>query len=78
MTLIIFAIYLFVLIIVFGFIAIVVMHIGEFRQYSRYLSIVLKIYLLAIILIALFGGYQILTDDTPRLKKSDTVQKIEF
>lgn len=79
MTLIIFAIYLFVLLIIFGFIAIVILHIGEFREYSRYLSVVLKIYLIAVVVIAIFGWYKVLTDDTPSLKSSTTkVEKIDF
>ncbi len=79
MNLVLIGIYLFMVLIIFGFIAIVVMHIGTFRQYSKYLSIVLKIYLIAILTIALFGGYMILTGKyISSTKSSNSVQKINF
>jgi hypothetical protein len=49
-----FGLYLLIIVILFAFIAVVVMHIGNFKQYSKYLSIVLKIYLVVIMLIAIF------------------------
>jgi hypothetical protein len=51
MNWILFGIYLFCIISLFAFIAIVLMHIGEFRQYSRYINPVLRIYIVLIILI---------------------------
>ncbi len=53
------------------------MHIGNFKQYSKYLSIVLKIYLVVIMLIAIFWGYKILTDYTPA-KKTKNMPTLEF
>ncbi len=74
-----FGIYLLVIIVLFAFIAIVVMHIGNFKQYSKYLSVVLRIYLVVILLIAIFGGYKILTDYTPAKKSRNIpVEKIDF
>lgn len=77
MNLVIFGIYLFVLIILLGFISIVILHIGAFRAYSKYLSIVLRIYIIAVIMIALFGGYRVLTDHTPA-KNSNPPQNLDF
>jgi len=75
-----FGIYLAVLLFVFVYIAIVVMHIGEFRQYSRHLSVVLRIYLIVVVLIALFGAYKVLTGKYVAPKKSETnkIQKLDF
>lgn len=71
-------IYLAVLIILFAFVMIVVMHIGTFRDYSPSLKIVLRIYLITIILIAIFWAYKILTDTTPSKSPSTNTQKLEF
>lgn len=55
------------------------MHIGNFKQYSKYLSVVLRIYLVVILLIAIFGGYKILTDYTPAKKSRNMpIEKIDF
>ncbi len=54
MQLAIFGFYLIALLVIFIYIAIVVMHIGDFRKYSKYLSIVLRIYLVAVLCIACF------------------------
>ncbi len=54
MNLILLGLYLIVIIVLFAFIGIVVMHIGTFKEYSKYLSTVLKIYLIAIFVIAIF------------------------
>ena len=66
------------LIILFAFISIVVMHIGGFKDYSKYLSMVLKIYLVIILIIAIFGGYKILTDYTPAKQNRVNTEKIDF
>ena len=80
MNLVLIGMYLFMILLIFGFIAIVVMHIGIFRQYSKYLSIVLKIYLVTILLIAIFGGYKILTGTyiSPAKSAEETAKKIDF
>lgn len=77
-NIILFGVYLLVILVLFAFISIVVMHIGNFKQYSKYLSVVLKIYLVLIILIAIFGGYRILTDYTPAKKNRTTLEKLDF
>jgi Na+/glutamate symporter len=75
-----FGIYLAVLLFVFVYIAIVIMHIGEFREYSLYLAVVLRVYLILIVLIALFGAYKVLTGKYVAPKKSPThqIQKLDF
>jgi amino acid permease len=79
MNWILFGIYLFCIISLFAFIAIVIMHIGEFRQYSRYINPILRLYVFLIVLIALFGGYKVLTDNTPSsATSSPTKVKMEF
>ena len=79
MQLVIFGIYLVVLLVIFIYIAIVVMHIGDFRKYSRYLSVVLRIYLVAVLAIACFWMYKILTGKYVAPKKSwSQVQRIDF
>jgi hypothetical protein len=39
------------------------MHIGEFRQYSRYITPVLRLYIVLVAGFAVFGGYMVLTSD---------------
>lgn len=79
MNIILFGIYLFILFVIFAFITIITLHIGSFRQYSKYLSVVLKIYLVTILIIGLFGGYMILTSKYIPLKKMNApVQKLNF
>lgn len=78
MNIVIFGVYLLVLLILFAFISIVVMHIGRFKEYSKYLSVVLKIYLIVVLLISFFGGYKILTDYTPAKKNRVNVENINF
>lgn len=79
MNIMLFGIYLFVLVVIFIFISIVVLHIGNFREYSRYLSVVLRLYLIALIVIGIFGGYMILTSDHPVVRETSTpVQKVNF
>ena len=70
MLLIIFGIYLVALLVIFIYISIVVMHIGDFRKYSKYLSVVLRIYLVAVLAIACFGIYKILTGKYVAPKKT--------
>lgn len=79
MNIIFLSIYLFILLIICAFIAIVVMHIGAFRQYSKYLSVVLKIYLIVVLIIGIFGGYMIVTNkNTPIRKLTPATQKLNF
>ncbi len=79
MNIILFGIYLFILIVIFAFIAIITIHIGNFRQYSKYLSVVLKIYLITVLMIGIFGGYMLLTSKyTPIKKINAPVQKLNF
>ena len=79
MNIILFGIYLFILLVVFAFIAIITIHIGNFRQYSKYLSVVLKIYLVTVLIIGIFGGYMILTSKYIPLKKMNpSTQKLNF
>lgn len=74
MNWILFGIYLLCVILIFVFISIVLMHIGEFRQYSKYITPILRIYLIVIVLIALFGAYKVLTSRVmPTLTDSPTV-----
>ena len=56
------------------------MHIGNFRQYSRYINPVLRIYVVLIISIALIGAYLVLTDDArPKsLETTSSKVKLEF
>ena len=65
MNLILLGIYLVVLVILFAFVGIVIMHIGIFKQYSKFLTPVIRIYLVMVILIAIFGAYKIYVDYTP-------------
>ncbi len=63
------------------FIAILIMHIGEFRQYSRYITPVLRLYIVLVAGIAVFGGYMVLTSDiVPTAAKSSggSQLKLEF
>lgn len=80
MQLAIFGFYLIALLVIFIYIAIVVMHIGDFRKYSKYLSIVLRIYLVAVLCIACFWIYKILTGTKYVAPKKNwiQVQKIDF
>ena len=78
MNLVLFGVYLLIILILFAFIAIVVMHIGNFKDYSKYLSIVLKIYLITIVVIAVFGAYKILSHYTPPKKSNTPIEKINF
>ncbi|MBC7498804.1 hypothetical protein H7170_04130 [Candidatus Gracilibacteria bacterium] len=56
-----FGLYLFLLLGIFGFLAIFMMHIRDYRQYSRYITTITRAYLLLMVAIAIFGGYHILT-----------------
>lgn len=79
MNLILLGIYLVVIVILFAFVGIVTMHIGDFKQYSKYISPILRIYLVLIVLIALFGAYKIYTDYTPSKKnRITTIEQIDF
>lgn len=53
--------YLLLLIGIFGFLAVFMMHIRDYRQYSRYITVIIRVYLTLMIIIALFGGYMILS-----------------
>jgi glucan phosphoethanolaminetransferase (alkaline phosphatase superfamily) len=55
-----FGLYLFLLLGIFGFLAIFMMHIRDYRQYSRYITTITRVYLLLMVAIAIFGGYHIL------------------
>ena len=55
-----FGLYLFLLIGVFGFLAVFMVHIRDYRQYSRYITTITRTYLLLMVVIAIFGGYYIL------------------
>lgn len=48
------------------------MHIGEFREYSRYLSVVLKIYVFTVVVIFFFWAYKIITSPKVVWKKTPT------
>jgi glucan phosphoethanolaminetransferase (alkaline phosphatase superfamily) len=73
MNLIIFGIYLLVIIILFSFLGIVLVHLDTFKTYSKALIPVTKIFLLILIVCAILGGYMILTStDVPTI-----TQKIE-
>ncbi|MFZ2256032.1 MAG: hypothetical protein WAW59_01500 [Patescibacteria group bacterium] len=76
MNWILFGIYILCVLTLFVFIAIVMMHIGEFRQYSRYINPVLRIYIVLVVLIALFGGYRVLTDDIQPSSLKDSSSKV--
>ncbi|MDD2693879.1 MAG: hypothetical protein PHY14_03015 [Candidatus Gracilibacteria bacterium] len=79
MNLILLGIYLVVLVILFAFVGIVIMHIGNFRQYSRFLTPVIRIYLVIVILIALFGAYKIYNDYTPsKINRNTNLNQMDF
>ncbi len=78
MNLILLWVYLIIIIVLFAFIGIVIMHIGTFKEYSKYLSIVLRIYLISIIIIAFFWAYKVYTDYTPAKKNRITVEQVNF
>lgn len=79
MLLAIFGFYLVALLVIFIYIAIVVMHIGDFRKYSKYLSVVLRLYLIAVLCIACFWIYKILTGKYIAPKKAWTqIQKTDY
>ncbi len=78
MNLILLWVYLIIVVIFFAFIGIVVMHIGTFKEYSKYLSVVLKIYLISILVIAIFWAYKVSTDYTPAKKNRTTVDQVNF
>lgn len=44
---------------------IVMIDINSFREYSKYLSVVLKVYIILVLIIGIFGGYKILTNYIP-------------
>ncbi len=50
--------------------AVVMIDINNFREYSKHLSLVLKIYIILIVIIGIFGGYKILTNYIPPIKMS--------
>lgn len=78
MNIVFFGIYLAVLVIIFAFIAILIMHVKDFRQYSKYLSVVLKIYLIVVVILAIFWSYKILSNTETSLKSRIPLQKIEL
>ena len=53
--------YLLFLFAISGFLAIFLIHIRDYRQYSRYITIITRIYLVLMLVIAIFGWYYILT-----------------
>gem|GEM_PF-3682024 len=53
-NLVIFGIYAFIVLIVLGFLSIFIVHIKNFREYSRFLTPVLRIYIVIITLIIVF------------------------
>lgn len=56
-----FALYLLVVLLLLGFVVIFLMHIREYKQYSRYIGIVTKTYIIIVLTIAIIGGYFVLT-----------------
>jgi hypothetical protein len=54
------------------------MHIGEFRQYSRYINPILRIYIVLIVLIWLFGAYKVLTDTTRSVSSPSEIPKVKM
>ena len=78
MNLILLWVYLVIVIVLFAFIGIVIMHIGTFKEYSKYLSSVLRIYLVSIIIIALFWAYKIYNDYTPAKKNRTPIEQMNF
>ena len=71
-------IYAIIVIVIFAFIAIVVRDIGGFKDYSKYLPTVLKIYLASIIIIAIFWAYKISTHYTPPKKSRTPAEQVHF
>ncbi len=71
-------IYMIIIIVIFAFIAIVVRDIGNFKEYSKYLPTVLKIYLASIIIIAIFWAYKISTHYTPPKKSRTPAEQVHF
>lgn len=80
MNWILFGIYVLCILVLVIFIAIIAMHIGEFRKYSRYVNPVLRLYIILVVAIALFGGYRVLTDDIQpsSLKPVNSNLNLEF
>lgn len=81
MNWILFWLYLLCVLSIIVFIAILIMHIGEFRQYSRYITPVLRLYIVLVAGIAVFGAYMVLTSDiVPTAAKSSlgSELKLEF
>lgn len=78
MNLILFWLYITCVLVLFVFISIVIMHIGEFRQYSRYINPVLRIYIISIVVIAVIWSYQVLTNQTPTDISLDSSQKVKL
>ncbi|MBX9809506.1 hypothetical protein K2X92_03910 [Candidatus Gracilibacteria bacterium] len=72
-----FGMYLFVVLGLFGFIAIFMLHIRDYQQYSRYLKTLTRIYILAMVLIASVGGYYLLTGTIFPQNKS-TIKRINL
>jgi hypothetical protein len=50
-----FGIYLFVVLGIFGFITIFMMHIRDYQRYSSYVAILTRVYIAIMLLIAIFG-----------------------
>lgn len=78
MNLVIFSIYMVAILILFAGIAVVIIHIGQFREYSKYLSTVLRIYLITIVIIAIFWGYKILTNQSEPVRKTTVPVELDF
>ena len=57
---------------------IVIIDTNKFREYSKYLGFILKIYMVLIVIIALFGGYKILTNYTPPKKMTPPPVQLDF
>ncbi len=56
-----FGFYLIIVFGVFGFLAVFMMHIRDYLQYSRYITQITRVYFVIMILISIFGGYYVLT-----------------
>ncbi len=70
-------VYIFVVLGIFWFLAVFMMHIRDYQKYSRYIPIVTRIYMILMILVALFGGYYILVGTIfPQSQKS--IQRINL
>lgn len=69
-------IYILALIFLSGFLAIFIVHIRDYFQYSKYIKTILRVYITIVLCIAVFWGYQILTGNPPSLSTESTIQTV--